>query len=94
VPTYEVLASFLRDYDALTAEQQRAFRQALKKFIDDVDHGRFRTGLRVKGIKGMPGHYEMTWAPDGRAIFRYAVPVRPEFRHVIWVAIGTHDVLP
>ncbi|MGH8887676.1 MAG: hypothetical protein ACRDYX_21400 [Egibacteraceae bacterium] len=94
MPTDEVLARFLRDYDALTAEQQRAFRQAIKKLIDDVDDGRFRAGLRVKGIKGMPGHHEMTWAPDGRAIFRSGAPVRPELRHVIWVAIGTHDVLP
>ncbi len=94
MPTYETLARFLQDYDRLTSEQQRAFREALKKFIAEVDRGRFRRGLRVKGVKKMPGHYEMTWEPDGRAIFRYGSPVRSETRHVIWVAIGTHDILP
>ncbi len=74
MPTYEALARFLRDYDALTAEQQRAFRQALKKFVDDVDHGRFRTGLRVKGIKGMPGHYEMTWRRTAERSFATEYP--------------------
>ena len=48
----------------------------------------------MKGIQGMPGCFEMTWARDGRAIFTYGQKVRAGEPHVIWIAVGTHDVLP
>jgi len=35
----------------------------------------------------------MTWAPDGRALFRYGDPVREGEPHVVWLRIGTHDIL-
>ncbi|HCP62471.1 MAG TPA: hypothetical protein DIU14_08395 [Actinobacteria bacterium] len=56
--------------------------------------GKFRPGLRVKGIQGMPGCFEMTWEDDGRAIFTYGPEVRPGEAHIIWLAIGTHAILP
>jgi hypothetical protein len=31
----------------------------------------FRPGLRVKGVRGAAGIFEMTWADDGRATFEY-----------------------
>ncbi|MDX6646123.1 MAG: hypothetical protein QOK40_1850 [Miltoncostaeaceae bacterium] len=37
---------------------------------------------------------QMTWAPDGRAIFRYGSEVHPGVPHVVWVAIGGHEILP
>jgi hypothetical protein len=36
----------------------------------------------------------MTWAGDGRAIFTYGAEVRPGERHIIWLAVGTHAILP
>jgi hypothetical protein len=36
MPTREVLASFWRDWDRLTPQQQRAFRDALVQFIADI----------------------------------------------------------
>jgi hypothetical protein len=42
----------------------------------------------------MPGCFKMTWAGDGRAIFTYGPEVRPGERHVIWLAVGTHSILP
>jgi hypothetical protein len=40
----------------------------VKKFVADLERGqRFRRGLRVKGVQGSPGLYEMTGAGDGRA---------------------------
>jgi hypothetical protein len=94
VPTYTPTESFLRDFNALSVEQKDAFRTALKHFIEDLKVGRFRAGLRIKGIQGMPGCFEMTWARDGRAIFTYGPEVRAGQRHVMWLAIGTHAILP
>ena len=55
MPTYDVLASFWRDWRSLTPQQQRAYREALQNFIADLGAGRFRPGLRVKRVQGYPG---------------------------------------
>jgi hypothetical protein len=94
VPTYEVTHRFQRGYADLTIEQRMAFKRALTHFIDDTDHGTYRGSLRVKGVRGMPGCFEMTWAGDGRAVFTYGPEIRAGERHVIWLAVGTHAVLP
>ena|SRR5438034_6730590 len=93
MPTREALASFWRDWDRLTAHQQRAFREAIGKFVADLQAGQgFRSGLRVKRVQGHAGVWEMTWAPDGRATFQYGEEVVPGQPHIIWRRIGTHDV--
>jgi hypothetical protein len=71
MPTYEVLASFWRDWRSLMPQQQRAFRQVLEQFIADVRRGTFRPGLRVKRVQGYTGVWEVSWAADGRATFEY-----------------------
>lgn len=93
MPTYETEPSFRRDFDRLTAQQQALFRVALAKFIDGLRSGHFRPSLRVKGVAGRPGVFEMTWAPDGRALFQYGDPVRAGEPHIIWLRIGSHDIL-
>jgi mRNA-degrading endonuclease YafQ of YafQ-DinJ toxin-antitoxin module len=94
MPTREVLASFWRDWDRLTPQQQRAFREALVQFIADIANGgqSFHPRLRVKRVQGRRGVWEMTWAPDGRATFEYGAEVQPGEAHVIWRRIGTHSV--
>ena len=54
----------------------------------------FRTGLRVKKLKGTQGVYEMTWGPNGRATFTWGASQQPGKRHVVWLRIGGHDILP
>jgi hypothetical protein len=94
MPTREVLASFWRDWERLTPQQQRAFRQAVGQFIADLaESGQgFRPRLRVKRVQGHPRVWEMTWAPDGRATFEYGDEVRPGESHIVWRRIGTHSV--
>lgn len=93
MPTYAWLARFARDFDALTPQQQAAFLSAVAAFVEDLQRGGgFRKGLRVKGIKGASGIFEMTWADDGRATFEYGEPVREGEPHVIWRRIGTHSI--
>ena len=94
MPTYEATERFQHGHAELTREQRLAFKRALTHFIDDTKQGKYRASLRVKGIRGMPGCFEMTWAGDGRAIFTYGPEVRAGERHVIWLAVGTHAILP
>lgn len=85
----------MRDYESLSEAERRAFRDAVSKFIDDIGAGRgFRKGLRVKGVRGSAGVYEMTWAENGRATFQYGASLEGHAGepHVIWRRIGTHVV--
>ena len=92
MPTFELGPSFLADYKALTRGQKDLFRAARVKFVADLRTGRFRAGLRVRGYQWLPGVFEMTWAPDGRALFRFGNPVREGEPHIVWLRIGTHDI--
>ena len=69
MPTYDQKDDFRRDYLRLTRKERALFRTAVGKFVADVRAGRFRAGLRVRGVQNAPNVFEMTWAPDGRATF-------------------------
>lgn len=92
MPTFAWLARFQADFDSLTGEQQARFLNAVAEFVEDLRGGRFRKGLRVKGIKGASGIFEMTWADDGRATFEYGEPVIEGEPHIVWRRVGTHAV--
>jgi hypothetical protein len=93
VPTYAWLARFAADFDSLSPEKQAAFLEAVAQFVEDLRSGkRFRKGLRVKGVKGAAGIFEMTWADDGRATFEYGEQVREGEPHIVWRRVGTHAV--
>jgi hypothetical protein len=93
MPTYELAARFWQDWNNLTPEQQRRLRQAVAKFVEDLRRGQgFRRGLRVKGIHGAEGVFEMTWADDGRATFHYGEPQQAGEPHIVWRRIGTHEI--
>lgn len=93
MPTYEILAGFWRDWDRLTLAQKRQCLSAVAKLVEDLGADRgFRAALRVKGVQGAEGVYEVTWAPDGRATFQYGKPVHEGEPHIVWRRIGTHDV--
>jgi len=92
VPTFSQTDRFQRDFARLTAAQKAAFRAAAAKFVADLPSGRFGPGLRVRGVQGAAGVFEMTWADDGRATFEYGSPVREAETHIIWRRIGTHEI--
>ncbi len=93
MPTYEVTERFLRDWDNLTPAQQEAFSRMRKKFVADLKAGGpLRAGLRVRQLESAPGVYEITWAPDGRALFAYGTAVLTGEAHIIWRRVGTHDI--
>lgn len=94
MPTYDRTDSFKRDFKGLSPEQREDVQRALERFIADLrSGGGFRKGLRVKGVQGASGIYEMTWADDGRATFEYGDSRIEGEPHIVWRRIGTHDVL-
>jgi hypothetical protein len=93
VPTFAWLGRFGADFDRLSPAQQAAFLAAVAQFVEDLRAGgRFRKGLRVKGVQGASGVFEMTWADDGRATFQYGDAGVGEDPHVVWRRVGTHDI--
>ena len=93
MPTFAWLARFGADFDALPAAHQAAFLAAVAQFVEDLAAGAaFRNGLRVKGVKGAPGIFELTWSADGRATFEYGDAVVVGQPHIIWRRVGTHTI--
>jgi hypothetical protein len=89
VPTYAWLARFRADFERLTPTQQAAFLIAVEQFVEDLRRDRtFRKGLRVKGIQGATGIFEMTWAPNGRATFGFGDSGIDGEPRVIWRRVG------
>jgi hypothetical protein len=94
MPTHDELAQFLREYAALPLDAQEQFGKAVKKMVNDLRAGvGFRPSLRVKGVQGHPGVFEMTWSGDGRATFHYGTEQRSGEAHIVWRRIGGHDIL-
>ncbi len=93
MPTFAWLARFATDFDALSPAEQTAFLAAVAEFVDDLRRGAgFRKGLRVKGVQGATGIYEMTWAGDGRATFEYGQAIVAGQPHIVWRRVGTHRI--
>ncbi len=92
MPTYERTDRFRRDHAALSPEEKAAFRTAVEQFIEDLPSQRFRKGLRVKGVRGTKGIFEMTWGDDGRATFEYGPEIMEGEPHIIWRRCGTHAI--
>lgn len=99
MPTYHSKGRFRSDWARLDKNQQKIFRLAINRLVDDLKEmeagrrSRFRRGLGVKGVKGYPGVFEMRWAADGRATFSWGEERRPGQRHIIWRRCGGHEIL-
>ena len=92
MPTWSTTESFEQDFRKLTPAQKARFRAAITAFVADIKKRQFRNGLRVKGIQGAEGIFEMTWAKDGRATFQYGPELQANEPHVIWRRCGTHAI--
>lgn len=93
MPTYETADRFWRDYRKLSAEEKNAFRAAVKEFVEDLAKGKFRPGLRVRGVEGTEGVFEMTWlGGNGRATFEYGDDTKKGDAHIISRRVGGHDI--
>lgn len=92
--------AFRRGLRRLAPAQAAQLRSSLRSFVADlreIEEGRidwFRLGLRVKKVVGASNVYEMSWAPDGRATFAWGSEQVSGKRHVVWLQVGSHDILP
>jgi len=94
MPTHEEFSQFLHEFAKLSEDEQDQFILAMKHMVEDMRDGRgFRPGLRIKGVQGHPGVFEMTWAPNGRATFTYGAERIPGEAHIVWRRIGGYDIL-
>ncbi len=92
MPTFGAEARFRREYAKLTQGEREQFRVARIKFVTGLRAGRVSSSLRIKRVQGTTDVYEMTWAPDGRATFRYGDAVRLGDPHIVWRRVGGHDI--
>ena len=84
MPTFERTRRFRRDLRKLTSEQQAMLEAALR-LRDALAAGDLApAGLRVKGVTGFDGVFELTWAEDGRATFTLGPQRRPGHARVVW----------
>lgn len=95
MPTFARLARFDREFRRLPRELQRAFLALLPIFVEALRRSPpvFEPALRIKRVRGTPGVWEISFAPDGRATFEYGHEVRPGEPHILWRRIGTHEIL-
>jgi hypothetical protein len=93
MPTHDEHPQFLREFGKLFQAQQDRFLNAMRHMIHDLRAGgTFRASLRIKGVQGHPGVFEMTWAGDGRATFEYGPERVPGEPHIVWRRIGGHEI--
>jgi len=93
LPTFTRLPRFDADFDRLSPDENTRFLEAVKKLVAHLEEpGGSSGGLRIKGVQGAPGIFELTWAPNGRATFQFGEPIRKGEAHVIWRRVGGHEV--
>ena len=94
MPTYERTTRFRRDLDNLAADVRGRFKACINdEFIPAMRRGvPWPPGLRIKGVRGYRGVYEMTFAPDGRATFMFGEQIHPGELHIVWRRVGSHEI--
>lgn len=94
--TYLATPAFKAQFKRLTPAERKQFTDAVAILVDDLNSGdgRFTPRLRVAKMNRSAVDWEMTWAPDGRAIFRREPsPLGEGHQHIVWIAIGSHSEL-
>ncbi len=93
-PTFELSASFAREFARLSREQDQAFRKAVGKLVHALREEREPPrSLRIKRVQGTRDVWEMSYSGDGRATFRYGSEVKAGEAHIEWLRVGGHEIL-
>jgi hypothetical protein len=96
---YQATASFLADYRRLSDDERALFREAVRLLNQayeqrgDRAFPQWPTSLRIRGVQGATGVWEMTWSftrPDGRATFSF-ITIAGELA-VRWRRVGDHRI--
>lgn len=99
MPTYDCPRRFLSEHAKLIEADRQRFRDAVDKLVSDLRKGQgphgVRAGLRCKPVQSLgDAVWEITWAPDGRAMFRVGDELHVGETHIEWLHVGTHSILP
>lgn len=93
MPTYEREPEFLHDLERLTPEMRKAFEAAVQEFVEDLKAKRQpRVSLGIERFHRRRGAWEFHFSGNGRALFAYGKSPHEGDIHIIWLAIGTHDI--
>lgn len=96
---FERESSFVAEYHRLSDDERDLFRNAVRLINrayserGDRPFPQWPISLRIKGVQGAPGVWEMTWSfsrPDGRATFSFAT-IDGELA-IRWRRIGDHRI--
>ncbi len=89
MPAYESLAAF-KGSGRSSIRRSGPRSTAVAVFIANLKGGEgFSPELRVHKLVNTE-IWSLTWAKDGRALFRFGEEITPGETHIIWEAIGTH----
>jgi hypothetical protein len=97
---FQLTSAFEGDWGRLSPDERQSFRDVVtNQFHPACERRRvdpaspWPRSLRVKGVEGAPGIWEMTWSfagPDGRATFEWIeIEGEPAIR---WRRIGGHAI--
>lgn len=93
MPTFDTTARFDKDYAALSADAKARFREAVRKYVEDLRRdGLPRAALGIRSMRKRPGVFEFHFDGNGRATFEYGNEIVPGEVHIVWRRIGTHDI--
>ena len=97
---WETTPAFDADFNRLSENEQQLFRRAVQEaFAPAADRraanpsAAWPRRLRVKGVRGAPGIWEMTWSfsgPDGRTTFEWT-EIEGE-QAIRWRRVGGHEI--
>ncbi len=95
MPQYETTETFERDYRGLTQQQKGHFKDAVRKFVEDLRRGdgTIRSSLGIRPVRKAGGYvFEFHFERNGRATFHYGKCSDPNDVLIVWRRIGTHDI--
>ncbi|MGH2387018.1 MAG: hypothetical protein ACRDIE_02350 [Chloroflexota bacterium] len=84
---------FAAEFERLSSEEQKAFRDAVARFVTALREGRTPdNGLGIRQMTNNPGVYEFHFSQRGRATFHYGTEERGKDAEVVWRRIGGHEI--
>ena len=92
MPTHDETEAFSESTGGLALNSRRNFAAVCCSSVMAWGSGHFHPSLRIKRYKREPGVWEMSWAPDGRATFKYGEELTPGSPHIVWLRIGSHEI--
>ncbi len=93
--TFDMTSRCKADVARLSPGSREKFKAAALLLAESLNSGAsFPKSLRVRRFNRSATEWELTWAPNGRAVFElhHPSPLGATHKHVRWVAVGGHEV--